>query len=88
MNSYVGSFKLWGVLNTSLTNGSYFLNIFNSYDVSALQAAKFASVNAGGSYFVTPNKLLVGNMIAFGLVGLAGSIWLTVIECQAKKKEL
>lgn len=88
MNSYIGSYKLWGVINTSLTNGSYYLNIYNSYDVSALGAGKYASVNAGATYFVTPNKLLVGNMIAFGLVGLAGSIWLTVIECQAKKKEL
>lgn len=88
MNSFSGSYKLWGVLNTSLTIGAYYLNIFNSYDVSALQATKWASINAGSSFFVTPNKLLVTVLVAFGLVGLAGSIWLTAMECKRTKKEL
>lgn len=88
MNSYFGAFKLWGVLATNLTAGSYFLNLFNSYDVSLLQGAKYMSVNAGSSMFVTPNKLLVGNLGTLGVISLIGSIWLTVLACQVKKKEL
>lgn len=88
MNSYFGAFKLWGVLPTNLTAGSYFLNIFNSYDVTLLQGSKYMSVNAGSSIFVTPNKLLLGNLMTLGIITLIGSVWLTVLACQVKKKEL
>lgn len=88
MNSYFGTYKLWGVIGTNLTAGDYYLNIFNSYDVSLLEGAKYASINAGSQFFLTPNKLLVANMFAFGCVALTAAIWLTVMACSVKKKEL
>lgn len=88
MNSYFGAYKLWGVIATNLTAGDYFLNIFNSYDISRLQGAKYASVNAGSQFFLTPNKLLVGNLAVFGALCLAAAIWLTAMACLVKKKEL
>ena len=88
MNSYFGAFKLWGVLNTNLANGSYFLNIFNSYDVSGMSGQKWVSINSGSLNFVTPNKLLVGILFVYGILGTVLSTYLTILAVKQKKIEI
>lgn len=88
MNSYYGAYKLWGVFNGNLTNGTYFLNIFNSYDVTKIQGSKTFSISGGVNYWATPNNMLLMCLIVYGLCSLIIAIVLTTVWAKQKTKNL